>query len=70
MISKRVLLLAFVAALIGRSPSAGAISFQWDENPWPGAPGSIEVTTNDGNGSDNGTATVLFDQEITELQTK
>jgi hypothetical protein len=62
--SKQVLLLGFAAALmLGPSP-ARAISFQWDENPWPGPPGStlvhtyngigngsIEVTINDGNGS-------------------
>jgi len=50
-ISKRAFLLGLAIALTGGAPSAGALSFQWDENPWPGPPGSILVHTYNGIGN-------------------
>lgn len=52
-ISRRILLFGFaVALMIGPEP-AGALSFQWDENPWPGPPGSTLVHSYNGIGNGN-----------------
>jgi hypothetical protein len=61
-IPRQIFLFGFAVALMVGPEPAGALSFQWDENPWPGPPGStlvhtyngigngsIEVTINDGN---------------------
>ena len=37
-ISKQIFLLGFAVAFVGNPGSASALSFQWDENPWPGPP--------------------------------
>jgi len=63
-IFRRAFLLGLVFALMVGARPAGALLFQWDENPWPGPPGStlthtyvgvgngsIAVTINDVNGS-------------------
>ncbi len=61
-ISKQISLLGFAVALMANPRSASALSFQWDENPWPGSAvlahtydgignGSIDVAITDANNS-------------------
>ena len=42
-ISRQIVLLAFAVVLMGNPRSVGALSFQWEENPWPAPPGSTLV---------------------------